>query len=91
MNLTADESKFQCHDMFSILEAIKDEMFSAAFGTECNGMCLMNSKHVIVMANEPPDLNKTEIDMNRFRVYRIDKEECELRDVNFLLSLRDII
>lgn len=80
MNLTADESKYQCNDMFSILEAIKDEMFSAAFGTECNGMCLTNTKHVIIMANEPPDLNKTEIDIDRFKVYNINKDS--IRNIN---------
>lgn len=74
-NLTADESEYQKHDMFSIMEAIKDRMFAAAFGTECNGMCLMNHKHLIVMANQPPDFMKTEIDQNRFSIFKINEED----------------
>ena len=49
-------------------------MFAAAFGTECNGMCLFNSKHLLVCANNPPDWTKTEIDRNRFEIYKITKE-----------------
>lgn len=80
MNLTADQSKYQPHCIFSILESIKDEMFSASFGTECNGMCLMNTKHVIVMANEPPKFAHTEIDINRFIIYEIDSDtkDCDI-------------
>lgn len=74
MNLTADESEYQSNDMFSILESIKDRMFAAAFGTECNGMCLMNHKHLIVLGNQPPDFMKTEIDQNRFIVEEIEKD-----------------
>lgn len=72
MNLTADESEYQKHEMFSIMEAIKDRMFAAAFGTECNGMCIMNHKHMIVVANQPPDFLKTEIDQERFQIYKIN-------------------
>ena len=71
-NLTADESEYQKNEMFSIMEAIKDRMFAASFGTECNGMCLMNHKHLLVMANEPPDFMKTEIDQNRFSIFKIN-------------------
>lgn len=73
MNLTADESEYQTHDMFSIIEAIKDRMFSASFGTECNGMCLMNHKHMIIVGNEPPDFEKTQIDKKRFYIFKIDE------------------
>lgn len=70
-NLTADESKFQKHELFSTIESIKDGLFSSAFGTDTNGMCLFNPKHVLVMANEEPDLSKTNIDINRFCNYYI--------------------
>lgn len=72
MNLTADESKYQSHELFSIIEAVKDGMFSASFGTECNGMCLFNAKHILIMANARPDWSKTEIDKNRFKIYEVD-------------------
>lgn len=71
LNLTADESAYQTNDLFSILESIKDRMFSAAFGTKCNGMCLFNHKHLIVVANSPPDWRKTEIDRDRFVIREI--------------------
>lgn len=71
MNLTADESAYQSNDLFSILESIKDRMFSAAFGTKCNGMCMFNHKHLIVVANSPPDWSKTEIDKERFVIREI--------------------
>lgn len=80
MNLTADESHYQKHEMFSILEAVKDRIFSANFGTESNGMCIFNSRHIIVMANEPPDFSKTEIDQDRFEIYQISKNMMESRD-----------
>ncbi len=83
MNLTADESHYQKHEMFSILEAVKDRIFSAAFGTESNGMCIFNTRHIVVMANEPPDFTKTEIDRERFITYKITKNMMELED-NFV-------
>jgi hypothetical protein len=70
-NLTADESKFQKHELFSTIESIKDGLFSSAFGTDTNGMCIFNPKHVLIMANEEPDLTKTNIDIDRFRNYNI--------------------
>jgi len=74
INLTADESSYQKNELFSIIEAVKDGMFSAAFGTECNGMCLFNSKHIVIMANKPPDFTKTEIDKDRFKIYEINEK-----------------
>lgn len=74
LNLTADESEFQSHSLFTILEAIKDGMFSSAFGTECNGMCQFNPKHLLVMANERPDFSKTQIDTARFNLFKINKD-----------------
>lgn len=73
VNLTADESAYQKNCLFSIIEAVKDGMFSAAFGTTCNGMCLFNSKHMLVLANAPPDFSKTEIDRARFIIRYIDE------------------
>lgn len=80
-NLTADESKNQTTDLFSIIEAVKDGFFSAAFGTKTNGSCVFNDKHIIVMANDPPDFDLTEIDKSRFLIYRITKDrELEKED-----------
>ena len=70
-NLTADESLYQKHELFSTIESIKDGLFSSSFGTDTNGMCIFNPKHVLVMANESPDLSKTNIDINRFLNYDI--------------------
>jgi hypothetical protein len=80
LNLTADESAYQTNEMFSILESIKDRMFSAAFGTDTNGMCLFNHKHLIVMANDRPDFVKTCIDENRFDIRYIDNENYEFKE-----------
>lgn len=74
-NLTADESKFQKHELFSTIESIKDGLFSSAFGTDTNGMCLFNPKHVLVMANEEPDLSKTNIDVDRFNNFFITNKK----------------
>lgn len=82
MNLTADESTYQTNEMFSIMEAIKDGMFSAAFGTECNGMCCFNDKHLIIMANEAPDWSKTCIDKNRFKIYRVIDDSFDICEEN---------
>jgi hypothetical protein len=73
-NLTADESAKQTTDFFSILESVKDGLFSSAFGTKTNGMCCFNDKHVIVMANCPPDWSLTEIDKDRFLLYEVNKD-----------------
>ncbi len=77
INLTADQSRFQKHMLFSIIEAVKDGVFSANFGTDANGMCLFNPRHMIVFANEKPDFTKTEIDLNRFITYKVDCEKWE--------------
>jgi hypothetical protein len=83
-NLTADESEYQKHELFSTIESIKDGLFSSSFGTETNGMCLFNSKHVLVMGNKPPDLTKTEIDINRFNLYEIENDELELKKIELI-------
>jgi len=70
-NLTADESEYQKHELFSTIESIKDGLFSSNFGTETNGMCIFNPPHVLVMANKEPDLSKTNIDRDRFKNYYI--------------------
>lgn len=70
-NLTADESEYQCNGFFSVMEAIKDELFASSFGTETNGMCITSTKHILVVANKAPDFTKTEIDRNRFNIYNI--------------------
>ena len=78
-NLTADESQFQTNSMFSIIESLKDGLFSTAFGTDNNSMCVRNSSRVIVVANKPPDGRKTEIDRNRFKIYHVSRETCNLQ------------
>jgi hypothetical protein len=73
-NLTADESLYQTNSMFSIIESLKDGLFSTAFGTDNNSMCVRNSSRVIVVANNPPDGRKTEIDRNRFKIFEVSRE-----------------
>lgn len=87
MYLTADESHYQKHEMFSILEAVKDGMFATGFGTDCNEMCLFNSRHIVVVGNKPPDFSKTEIDRERFITYNIGKNMMELED-NFTNKIK---
>lgn len=74
-NLTADESQFQTNGMFSIIESLKDGLFSTAFGTDNNSMCVRNSSNVIVVANQPPDGTKTEIDRERFEIWKVSSSE----------------
>ena len=74
-NLTADESQYQTNSMFSIIESLKDGLFSTAFGTDNNAMCVRNSSNVIVVANMPPDGSKTEIDRERFEIWEISSTE----------------
>lgn len=75
-NLTADESQYQTNSMFSIIESLKDGLFSTAFGTDNNSMCVRNSSNVIVVANLPPDGSKTEIDRDRFEIWKVSS--CEM-------------
>ena len=70
-NLTADQSAYQTNEFFSVLESVKDGLFATGFGTDNNSMCVRNSSHIIVVANERPDFSKTEIDRKRFKVHRI--------------------
>ncbi len=74
-NLTADESQYQTNSMFSIIESLKDGLFSTAFGTDNNSMCVRNSSNVIVVANQPPDGSKTEIDRDRFEIWEVSSSE----------------
>lgn len=74
-NLTADESQYQTNGMFSIIESLKDGLFSTAFGTDNNSMCVRNSSNVIVVANQPPDGSKTEIDRDRFEIWQVSSSE----------------
>lgn len=84
--LTADESIYQKHSLFDCIEKIKDGWFMSHFGTENTGPIFMNSPHIIVMANERPDFDKTNMDQKRFRIYNIgphkkvcpNMDECEI-------------
>ena len=80
-NLTADESIYQRHELFSTIESIKDGLFSSSFGTDTNGMCIFNPKHVLVMANESPDLSKTNIDIERFLNYDIIDKKLVINEL----------
>ena len=77
-NLTADQSAYQTNELFSIMESVKDGLFSTNFGVDNNSMCVRNTSHIFVMANEPPDFSKTEIDINRFEIYNVSIDKCEL-------------
>lgn len=77
-NLTADESQYQTNSLFSIIESLKDGLFSTAFGTDNNSMCVRNSSRVIVVANKPPDGRKTEIDRERFKIYKVSRDSMEI-------------
>ena len=73
-NLTADQSAYQTNEFFSILESVKDGLFATGFGTDNNSMCVRNSSHILICANERPDFSKTEIDRKRFEVFEICAE-----------------
>ena len=69
--LTADESKFQKHSLFDCIEKIKDGFFMSHFGTEGTKPVIMNSPHILVVANRPPSFNKTKMDRDRFNILNI--------------------
>jgi hypothetical protein len=73
--LTADESKYQKRSFFDVIEKVKDGFFMSHFGTEGTKPVLMNSPHILIFANQPPDMDRTNMDKNRFKVFEIlDKE-----------------
>lgn len=77
INLTGDTSNYQKNEFFDIMECLKDGLFPAAFGTECNEMCIFNPRHLIVMANKEPDFKVTKIDKHRFNIFNVGKDYCE--------------
>lgn len=83
-NLTADESQYQTNSMFSIIESLKDGLFSTAFGTDNNSMCVRNSSNVIVVANQPPDGSKTEIDRDRFEIWEVSSCKMEKKPTSIM-------
>ena len=64
------------------MESVKDGLFSTNFGTDNNSMCVRNTSHIIVMANTPPDFNKSEIDRKRFKVFNVGVDFITPIDVN---------
>lgn len=79
--LTADESKYQKNSFFDVIEKVKDGFFMTHFGTDNTEPCIMNSPHILVFANERPDFNKTQMDQDRFKVFRVSSEK-QLLDCN---------
>lgn len=84
-NLTADESQYQTNSLFSIIESLKDGIFSTAFGTDNNSMCVRNSSNIIVVANKPPDGSKTEIDRERFEIWEVGTMDM-VKKSNFVMD-----
>ena len=72
--LTASESHNQTPEIFSCLEKIKDGLFMSHFGTEGTKPVLMNSPHLLVFANAPPDFYCTEMDAERFHIWKINQD-----------------
>lgn len=89
MYLTADESIYQKHSFFDCIEKIKDGVFMSHFGTDGTKPVIMNSPHIIVFANKPPDYKKTNMDKNRFIVKYIDEDmkfyNCDTEDENEII------
>jgi len=73
--LTADESKYQTHNLFNCLEKIKDGFFMSHFGTENTKPVLMNSPHIVVCSNCLPDFTKTNMDPKRFIITNLLKDD----------------
>lgn len=69
MNLPADHR--QTGSLFKIIEKVKDGYFPSYFGTKATGMVVMANPHFIVMANDPPDFDVTNIDPARFVITKI--------------------
>jgi len=78
--LTADESKFQKRALFDCIEKIKDGFFMSHFGTDGTKPVLMNSPHILVVANKPPMFSRTKMDQNRFKILNICSNSFELKD-----------
>ena len=73
--LTADESEYTKHSFFDCIEKIKDGFFMSHFGTDNTKPIIMNSPHILVLANEGPDYSKTNMDKERFQVFKIDEDK----------------
>lgn len=71
--LTADESEYTKHSFFDCIEKIKDGFFMSHFGTDNTKPVIMNSPHILVFANEGPDYNKTNMDKERFSIFKINQ------------------
>lgn len=71
--LTADESEYTKHSFFDCIEKIKDGFFMSHFGTENTKPVIMNSPHILVLANDGPDYSKTNMDRERFQVFKINE------------------
>lgn len=69
--LTKAESEYQKCSFFEILEKVKDGLFMSHFGTDNTDPVIMNSPHILVFANTRPNWERTEMDPERFFVYRI--------------------
>lgn len=72
--LTAKESNYQNTNLFTVLEKIKDGFFMSHFGTDGTKPVYMNSPHILVFANAPPNFERTDMDPERFIIKQIDEE-----------------
>lgn len=77
--LTADESKYQKRALFDCIEKIKDGFFMSHFGTDGTKPVLMNSSHILVVANKPPNLNRTNMDKERFNILNICPDTFDIK------------
>jgi hypothetical protein len=84
--LTADESNFQKRSLFEVIEKVKDGFFMSHFGTDGTKPVIMNSPHILVFGNRPPDMSRTMMDPNRFKVWEITDKDM----INSVEHLEDI-
>jgi len=60
---------------YRAIEQVKDGLFAAAFGTECNGMApLRNAPHIIVLGNDPPDRRDKHFHPGKYHVFDIRED-----------------
>lgn len=57
---------------YRALEQIKDGLFSSAFGCDNNKMEIRDAPHLIVIGNEPPDMDDRNFHPGKYKVHKIE-------------------
>lgn len=59
---------------YRAIEQIKDGLFTSAFGTDNNHMTIMDSPHILIIGNEPPDTCNRHYHPDKYLVQKVSAE-----------------